>query len=432
MKSYNRPNNKINGLNYREKLLKKCNSQILINKKIVPISTSNRDYINNNNLNCSIEDKTKNIMPTIKTPASFKKMNLSPIKQLKMPLLSKFLKLNHSFKVNKNIGLNKLNSERTPNIEDLLCSFKSNENKKEDKDIKSISNNNIEDNKKQENDIKSINNNIEENKKEENDINNNNNNNKNNNEDNNKDKDNNVLIISENKENDSFISKNSETIENSSKNLFQKKMSHKLYTPKYSKFYKFSKDRNVSANNIYNHYINEEMNDSHLINDPLKNLTKYLEKKHNNQFNDLYMIDKNSFMRLKEIKDNNSIAYKEDFDVKEYQQVLCGMLKKRIGKMNMCGLKDDYRKLNEIIERRYLSYKGRYSKLADKISNFAPMFLIEKLHKLDEDNLKNKAKLFKINIIKKDVKDETYGFNDFKSYLKKKFIPNIDIKRWYI
>ena len=167
------------------------------------------------------------------------------------------------------------------------------------------------------------------------------------------------IIISENKENDSFFSKSSKTIENSLKTYFIKKCLI-IYTPKYSKFYQFSKGRNVSTINIYNHYLNEEMNDSHLINDPLKNLTKYLEKKHKDQFNDLYMIDKNSFMCLKEIKDNNSIAYKEDFDVKEYQQVLCGMIKKRIGNKNLRGLKEDNRKLNEIIERIYLSYKGRY------------------------------------------------------------------------
>ena len=51
---------------------------------------------------------------------------------------------------------------------------------------------------------------------------------------------------------------------------------------------------------------------------------------------------------------------------------------------------------------------------------------------MDKDNLKNKAKLYKINIIKKnkDVKDEMYGFDDFKSYLKQKFVPNVDIKQW--
>ena len=60
------------------------------------------------------------------------------------------------------------------------------------------------------------------------------------------------------------------------------------------------------------------------VDDPIYNFTKFIEKKYKKNFNKLYlyMINKPYLVGIQEIKNNNSIAYKENFDLKEYQNIL--------------------------------------------------------------------------------------------------------------
>ena len=230
----------------------------------------------------------------------------------------------------------------------------------------------------------------------------------------------------ENEEKD-INSNNKEKIEKLSKDLFAKKQQYKFSPFKFSKFYKLSKSRNVSAKNIYDYYISQEKKDNVL--DPIDNFTKFIQKKYHNQkmkFDKLYLNDKTFLNRMEEIKSNKTIAFKEDFNVKEYQNILCNMLKKRVGSNNIFYLIQNYKKFNEKIGIRFHKYKGRYTKLADKIRNNAPSYLIDKLRKLDQDKLRENAKFLKINLNNKKDNDVDYAYEDYDYYFKNKFVPNPD------
>ena len=53
---------------------------------------------------------------------------------------------------------------------------------------------------------------------------------------------------------------------------------------------------------------------------------------------------------------------------------------------------------------RFEYHKGRYTKLAEKLKESAPIYLIDKLKQLDNDKIMEKAKFFKINMNKKSKK----------------------------
>ena len=171
----------------------------------------------------------------------------------------------------------------------------------------------------------------------------------------------------------------------------------------FSEFYKLSKNPDVSARNIYQHYILEEMKDE--IPDTSKNFTKYILKKYKNpqnKLNELYGINEDNMRRIKEIKSNKMIALKSDFNVKEYQNILCGLIKKRCDNDSIVNLKKKYEQFNEDTKnyKRNIKYKGRYTKLADKLRKNAPSYLINRLKQLDEENLILKAKYFNVDLSK--------------------------------
>jgi hypothetical protein len=171
----------------------------------------------------------------------------------------------------------------------------------------------------------------------------------------------------------------------------------------FSEFYKISKNSDVSARSIYKHYILEEMKDE--TPDMSNNFTKYVLKKYKSpqiKLNHLYGINEDNLRRIREIKNNNAIALKSDFNVKEYQNILCGMIKKRCDNDSIFYLKKKYEKFNEEVRnyKRNFKYKGRYTKLADKIGKNAPSYLINRLKQLDEENLISKAKYFHVDLSK--------------------------------
>ena len=172
---------------------------------------------------------------------------------------------------------------------------------------------------------------------------------------------------------------------------------------RFSEFYKLSKNSDVSARSIYKHYILEEMEDE--IPDMLDNFTKYVLKKYKTpqiKLNQLYGINNDNLRRIKEIKNNNAIALKPDFNLKEYQNILCGMLKKRCDDDSIIYLKKRYEKFNDEVRnyKRNFQYKGRYTKLADKLIKNAPSYLIKRLKQLDKENLISKAKYLNVDLTK--------------------------------
>ena len=361
-------------LNYKQRLLKKCNSQIMENKQIFPILKINPNHLPNNLISRSNGNLDKKY-PLIqnKSISNSKIVKISQIKPIKIPNISSSFSPNINIK--KNLSDKGIKDENE-NEENLKESHKESSEKKNEENIEKSG---------------------EENEEKE-------------------------IILNDN-----------ENMEKLSKDLFSekseknKKNEYKFRPYKFSKFYKLSKSRNVSAKNVYQHYLSLETKD--IVSDPIDNFTKFIEKKYRNQkkiFDKLYLIDKPFLDRMEEIKSNRKLAYKDDFNIEEYQNILCKMLNKRVGSNLIFYLQQDYKKFNEKNGKGFHRYKGRYTKLSERIRNNAPSYLIDKLRKLDLDKLKAKAKYFKIKNKQNDL-DVEYAINDFDYYLENKFVPNIKI-----
>ena len=378
--SINKNNNKrkVNYLKFRQKLFEKCNSQILENREILPI-LSHRNIHNNNN-NLSISSKNKEKIALNKTPIRLQKILISQKKKKNIPSLSNidYDKENDKQKSNDN------ERNKIPNISPRI------------KDSKNIY------------------------KKEDTEHNEHNNNKK-------------YFIIHELMSNQpkqtslnySEEKKDSENI-NSQNNKREERKSQNFQPFKFSKFYHLSKGQNISAKKIYEHYISEEINQNIK---PITSFTRYLLKKFNspqNKLNKLYGINKSYINNIEEIKNNKFIALKEDFNVQEYQRILLGMVKKRIAKNSLFDLQQNFQKFNDKVLNRFEYHKGRYTKLAEKLKESAPISLIDKLKQLDNDKIIEKAKFFKIKMNKKKQKDK--GLDEFEIYLENKFIPDMEIK----
>jgi hypothetical protein len=343
----NKEKNKIKYLDFKEKLLKKCNSKIVEKRDILPIlSHRSVNNINNSSFSQKKNNKRDSINYSSKTPFKIQKKFTMP---RKLSILSNFSHLNEneknklsefSMRIRKSINLRK---------NDLIF---------------------------------------------------------------------NKLIL-----NHSNNSEEKRVIENNNNKKKNKK--RKIFSPfKYSEFFHRSKERNVSAKQIYEHYISKEY---HQHFHPIDNFTKFLEikfKSPQNKLNKLYGINESYINNIEEIKNNNSIAFKEDFNIQEYQKILVGMVKKRISKNILFDLQQNFQKFNDKILNGFAGHKGRYTKLAESLRESAPIFLINKLKKLDNDKKIEKAKYFKINLIKK--KEEENPLEEFEFYLENKYKSDME------
>ena len=365
----NSKTNNINYLDYRQKLIQKCNSQILESKKILPILNKNIPQTTSQKNN-KIHKHSFNKSPVKLDNSYFKKKNIVGfISNVKTggKEINKHKKKEHNKYVSININ------------ESPLLKMPKNSMKLEDKDNK-----------------KDIN----------------------------KDIDSNRLKKGPNLENFEEKKNNEANTINSFNNnsIIENKNSSNLSPYKFSKFYQHSKNINVSAREIYEHYISEEINQKVR---PIDNFTKFFQKKFSspkNKLYKLYNIDNLYINNILELKRNNSIAYKDDFNIQEYQKILLGMLKKRIPSNSLFCLRQNFKRFNEKYLKGFIPHKGRYTNLAEKIRDSAPIFLINKLQKLDAEKIKERAKYLKVrenNLKKVDP------FDEFRFYLENKFLHNI-------
>ena len=172
---------------------------------------------------------------------------------------------------------------------------------------------------------------------------------------------------------------------------------------KLSKFYKKSKNEKITAHQIYRHYLKREQK-------------KPKNKRHifNGSYDYSHVIcpslkllygESPSFVRnIYEIKKNDSIAFKKDFNIEEYQNTLMKLFKKNIIEKNIDKLKNEYKLFNE----KNLGFnfpKGRYIDLAMKLKESLSDFAFENIRKMD----RNYEKYFGTEKIegeeKKDKKD---------------------------
>jgi len=193
---------------------------------------------------------------------------------------------------------------------------------------------------------------------------------------------------------------------------------------KLSKFFKKSKDEKITARQIYRHYLKKEQknpkNKRHIFNgsyDYSYVMCPSLKL--------LYGENPSFTKNIYEIKKNDNIAFKKDFDIKEYQNTLMKLFRKNISEKNMDKLRNDYKLFNEK-NFGFNIPKGRYidlaMKLKDNISNFAfenikrmdknyeKYFGEVKVEDKEKQNKDNKNKNKKMN--KKNNKDKENNKSD--------------------
>ena len=213
----------------------------------------------------------------------------------------------------------------------------------------------------------------------------------------------------ENKDNQNIISNINEDIINSQSQIQNE---NKEEDPKHIKIvlpplYKFikknrvkknasylikSKNKNISANDIYLHYLKEneiEKSKNKIeYNSTLVEFSKYLKnndyKKFNYDLEKIYGDDKNFIKRVNELKKNNNIAFKKDFNIQDYQRTLLKLLKKRISDKSMENLDRSYKLFNE---RNFgmMIPRGRYINLANKLKDFLSKEIYEKVKRMDRN-----------------------------------------------
>jgi hypothetical protein len=173
--------------------------------------------------------------------------------------------------------------------------------------------------------------------------------------------------------------------------LTRKKISQKM------PFLLKSKKEKITANYIIYHYLKENERDISK-NVPFNNFKKYLKdndyKKFNYGLDKIYGNTKSFLRRVDEIKKNNVIAYKNDFNIENYQNTLLKILKKRVTEKSYNKLQRSYKLFNE---RNYdiIIPRGRYINLAEKLKDFLSRDIYEQMKRTDRNYLlylmKNKA-----------------------------------------
>ena len=208
--------------------------------------------------------------------------------------------------------------------------------------------------------------------------------------------------------------------------LISKKIKRKIKNNSYklSPFFKLSKDEKISARQIYKHYLLENRLEEKNKN---KNKTKKKQKNIFNKgydyrevicpklktiygFNPIYM------SRLYEIKKNNIIAYKNDFNIKEYQNTLLKLLRKKVSDKYLTNMQNKFKIFNE---KNYgmLIPRGRYINLAEKLKSYLSSYAYEKLKKMDKNyklysdkkNKEKKEEIIDVKTLFKKIKVKKYN-----------------------
>ena len=186
--------------------------------------------------------------------------------------------------------------------------------------------------------------------------------------------------------------------------------------PKYSKFFKISQNDSISAKRIYRHYLKKSRAE---IIKPIRNYKQFFDDKSKTfleKLSRIYGENPNFVSIIREIKDNNKIAYKDDFNIEEYQSTIIELMNQRVSQKYLLDLQNDYRTLNKKLNG-VVEPKGRFTILADKLRYNLPLYLLEKLKQLDKDTILSRMRYY--NKFKK-FKSEKKLVKRFKSQKQKK------------
>ena len=159
----------------------------------------------------------------------------------------------------------------------------------------------------------------------------------------------------------------------------------------FSKFFYKSQNKNITSKRIYDHYIKEEERDKV---DPIKPFLKMGVPRSIKQLKNLYKDNAKFQKRLNELKFNRTIAFKDDFNILEYQSTLVKLLSKRISLKNLYDLQKEFIVFNEK-NFGLVGPKGRFTNMAEKIKYNIPFYLYEKIRKLDTDKIISRYNYYK-------------------------------------
>jgi hypothetical protein len=154
-------------------------------------------------------------------------------------------------------------------------------------------------------------------------------------------------------------------------------------------FFQIFKKKNISAQDIFCHYLKENDNDR-----PNRRKNIHKLNKFSGSYDYCHVIcprlkniygNSPSFMnRINEIKKNHFIAYKKDFNIKDYQDTLLKLMDKKICDKYLNNLRDKYVAFNE---KNYgmVIPRGRYINLAYKLKGHLSGDVYDNLIKKDKN-----------------------------------------------
>ena len=188
----------------------------------------------------------------------------------------------------------------------------------------------------------------------------------------------------------------SKILNNNSKYLSSYDNNNKSYTKKLKKnfsdyFYK-SQSNLYSSKRIFRHYIHESENEKII---PERFFRKYGAPKHKKEIDELYKLNINYHKRIEEIKKNKAIAFKKDFDILSYQTTLLKLVSKKMSEKNLKEMQSRYINFNQKMFGIGNAPRGRFTNLAEKIKYNVPLFLYERIKRLDKEKLMSRYNYFK-------------------------------------
>ena len=172
---------------------------------------------------------------------------------------------------------------------------------------------------------------------------------------------------------------------NYSRNKFKKQNN-------FSKYYYKSQNDLYTSRRIYKHYIQESQKDK-IVKEKYFRISGAPKRK--NELDNLYKLNFNFHRRIDEIKNNKSIAYKNDFNILSYQATLMKLLSKHVSEKNFNEMQNRYININQKLFGLGFAPRGRFTNLAEKIKFNVPSFLYEKIKKLDQEKLLSRYNYFK-------------------------------------
>ena len=205
---------------------------------------------------------------------------------------------------------------------------------------------------------------------------------------------------------------NNDTAYNNSANRskFYPTYGKKVLKKNFSNYFYKSQSSLYTSKRIFHHYINESDNEK--IN-PENFFERNGAPKSRKKINELYKLNINYHKRLEEVKHNKSIAFKDDFNILKYQTTLIKLISKKVSIENLRELQSRYIQFNEKISGRGVAPRGRLTNLAEKIKHNIPVFLYEKIKKLDKEKLLSRYNYYK--------KANEYIHNRFEKMYSKKY-----------